>query len=771
MSEIAEATKEFLIESHENLEQLDIDLVALEQTSDKKPVLARIFRTLHTIKGSCSFLGFQNLEAVAHAGENLLGKLRDGEIVITQAITSVLLAMTDAIRQQLATIESAGHDGEEDHAELIEALNLELRIADCGLRISGGVQAAASSACHRKDESERAPNPQSAIRNPQSKSLAPSTAFEVEEEVADGAAPSVYDASVRIDVGLLDKLMNIAGEIVLSRNQILQYGSLYSNAGFQSACRQLNLITTELQEHVMKTRLQPIANVWCRFPRVVRDAATVLGKQVRLESEGGETELDKTLIEAVRDPLTHLVRNAVDHGIEPPEVRLAAGKPAEGRIRLRAYHEGGQVNIEIADDGGGIDLDHIKARAQEQHLVTPEQVSKMSAQTILNLIFLPGFSTARAVTTVSGRGVGMDVVKSNIEKIGGSVDLQSTPGQGTTVRIRIPLTLAIIKVLIITCANARYAIPQVSIVELIRLEGERMRKGIHALPGDPSGARGTRAAIDSGQDEILVYRYRGRLLPLVSLRQVFGMASSANDEPVNLVVLQAGDREFGLIVDAVNDTQEIVVKPLWRQLKGLACFAGATIMGDGQVALILDVFGLALRAGVVPRVQDWSAVEAGETKQEVAEDRETLLVVRGTGAPMAIPLERVARLEEFRAAQIEQVGGQRVVQYRGQILPLIDVDHVLHPGLNGTREVDPLDVVVCSGNGKTVGLVVHRIEDIVEQALEVKGTGRPGVLYTAVVQNRVTEILDVDQVIRAGVSDARGTRAETMPVQERQRGN
>jgi two-component system chemotaxis sensor kinase CheA len=295
--------------------------------------------------------------------------------------------------------------------------------------------------------------------------------------------------------------MTIAGEIVLARNQILQYSQQYGDSSFQNTCRQLNLITTELQEHVMKTRLQPLGNVWNRFPRLVHNAAQACGKKVRLETEGSETELDKTLIEAIRDPLTHLVRNAIDHGIEPPERRRAAGKPEEGCVRLRAYHEGGQVNVEISDDGGGIDPERIKHRAIDQHLITAEQAARMGTQTVLGLIFLPGFSTAPTVTTVSGRGVGMDVVKTNIEKIGGSVDVQSTVGQGTTVRTRIPLTLAIIKVLVVTSAGDRYAIPQVSLLELVRLEGEQAKRGIELIHEAP------------------VYRLRGNLLPLVYLHR------------------------------------------------------------------------------------------------------------------------------------------------------------------------------------------------------------------------------------------------------------
>jgi two-component system chemotaxis sensor kinase CheA len=733
MTELQEAAKEFLIESHENLDQLDTDLVGLEQSAAPAEALGRIFRTLHTIKGSCSFLGFPHLEAVAHAGENLLGKLRDGKLALGPVVTEALLRMVDAIRKLLADIENAGHDGNEDDRELIDLLN---RLA------AGQVVAVAGTLVASPGQPEPARGARSLDFE-----LAEGAAAAEEGPAGPGASsetttvePSaVYDASVRINVDLLDKLMTIAGEIVLARNQILQYSQQQGDPSFQNTCRQLNLITTELQEHVMKTRLQSIGNVWNRFPRLVRDAAHASGKKVRLETEGTETELDKTLIEAIRDPLTHLVRNAIDHGIEPPERRRAAGKPEEGRLRLRAYHEGGQVNVEVSDDGGGIDPERIKYHAVEQRLITSEQSERMGTQTLLGLIFLPGFSTAPAVTTLSGRGVGMDVVKTNIEKIGGSVDLHSTVGQGTTVRIRIPLTLAIIKVLVVTSAGDRYAVPQVSIVELVRVEGEKARKGIQRVHG------------------VLVYRYRGRLLPLVNLNQALKVeADGAGEEAVNIVVLQAAESQFGLIVDRINDTQEIVVKPLWKHLKSLACFAGATVMGDGRVALILDVFGLAQRAGAVSELQGWAGAAAQPAAARPAE-RPSVLVVEGRdGGRLAIPLSKVARLEEFPRARIERVAGRRVVQYRGQILPLLDVDRALgaSPGADGLEDREAVQVVVYAEAERPVGLVVERILDIVEQDSNVRGqAARPGVDCTAVIQGHVTEMLNVEVLIRTAAGD------------------
>ena len=491
----------------------------------------------------------------------------------------------------------------------------------------------------------------------------------------------------------------------------------------------------------MKTRMQPIGNVWSKFPRIVRDLALGCSKQVRIEMVGKETGLDKTIIEAIKDPLTHLVRNAVDHGIEPPAVRKAAGKNPEGGLLLRAFHEGGQVNIEISDDGAGLDLEKVRNKAVQKGLISSEQAMRMSDREVANLIFLPGLSTAEKVTNVSGRGVGMDVVRTNIEKIGGTVDLQSKPGQGSTVRMKIPLTLAIIPALVVTTAGERYAIPQVSLLELVRLEAEQARKGIELINGAP------------------VYRLRGRLLPLVHLNRELRIDTTAQkstgEQVTNIVVLQADDRQFGLVVDEINDTEEIVVKPLSKQLKSINTYAGATIMGDGKVALILDVMGLAQCANVVGEVHDRTLTE--KEKQESLADskrgeRSTMLLVQcGEHGRMAINLSLVARLENFSPDVVEIAGGQQAVQYRGQIMPLIRISDVLqttHKKLSGD-EAESLQVVVYVDEGRSIGLIIDRILDIVDESFVVQpGTRRKGVLGSAVIQQRITEILDVPDLMK-----------------------
>ncbi len=546
-------------------------------------------------------------------------------------------------------------------------------------------------------------------------------------------APSAADNNIRVGVHLLDALMNLVGELVLARNQILQYTAAAENAQLTAASQRLNLITTELQEGVMKTRMQPIGNIWSKFPRVVRDTAAGCGKKVRIDMEGQETELDKTIVEAIKDPLTHIIRNSIDHGVEVPEVRALAGKPEEGRILMRAYHEGGQVNIEISDDGAGINVERVKRKAMEKGLITADQASRMSEREAINLVFLPGFSTAEKVTNVSGRGVGMDVVRTNIEKIGGAIELLSVAGQGATMKIKIPLTLAIIPALMVKCGGERFAIPQLSLVELVRMDGDAARDGVEDLHGWP------------------VYRLRGNLLPLVFLSQVLKLSDidSDSDPALNIVVLQADGRQFGLVVDDVTDTGEIVVKPLSAQLRNVPVFAGATILGDGHVALILDVLGLAHRAGMQTQGCEGAGAERQfATAADQGDQQELLLIELEPGRRAAIPLGAVARLEEFSRGSIERAGDQQVVQYRGQILPLVSTAEVFGCGGHGEGQADSVHVVVYVEHDRCAGLVVEHIVDIVRQQMQVDWqTVRPGVLGRAVIQDRVAEIIDLPAVL------------------------
>jgi two-component system, chemotaxis family, sensor kinase CheA len=754
--------KDFLVESYENLDRLDRELVGLEKNPTDRDALASVFRTIHTIKGTCGFLGFNKLEKVAHVGESLLTLLRDGKLTLNPEITTALLNMVDAVRQMLAEIQSTGQDGNNEYPQLLETLT---RLQTPGTK--GKKQAPAANAPSQPVQPPPAAPPAAEVVPPPTAPPAPPK-MDSQTPAEATAAPAPGETrprdtpaeTIRVGVNVLDKLMNLVGELVLARNQLLQFSNASEDANFLAISQRMNLIATELQEGVMKTRMQPIGNIWSQFPRTVRDVALAFGKEVEIEMEGKETELDKTIIEAIKDPLTHLVRNSLDHGIELPEDRVKAGKASKGRLTLRAFHEGGQVNIEISDDGAGLDIERIRKKAIERSVITAEQAARMGDREIFNLIFLPGFSTAEKVTNVSGRGVGMDVVKTNVEKIGGTVDVQSKRGQGTTVRVKIPLTLAIIPALVVTSGGDRFAIPQVNLTELVRLESDEVGKAIELVHGAP------------------VYRLRGRLLPLVYLNKELRITTdektkAEQDGAVNIVVLQADERLFGLVVDVINDTEEIVVKPLRKQLKTVRTFAGASIMGDGKVALILDVMGLAQRASVITEVRDRNLAEkAAEAAEKTGEKRTFLLFAGPDDARMALPLDTLARLEEMPASQIEKAGTQWVAQYRGKILALVNLAFALDERRTEPRHTKsfrdsddsrPAQVLVCNHEGNPVGLVVERIIDIVEDFAEVKyPASRPGVLYSAVIQERVTELLDVPGILKAaGV----GKAGELLPAE------
>jgi len=718
-SEDDEIMREFLLESRDNLSRLDRDFVTLEQNPRDHAVLSRIFRCIHTIKGTCGFLNLPALERLTHSGESQLSRLRDGEILLDGHATSTLLAMVDGVRRVLDSLERGAGEGNEDFSPIIAEL----------AKI-GQAEAPAKTASLPVSPAP----PVASQRPPASLRPVPAEPAATTAETPVEAAPralNVGDTTVRVDVALLDRIMNLVGELVLARNQILKFGAKSVDAGLVAASQRLNLLTTELQAGVMKTRMQPIGNVWNRFPRVVRDVANVCGKKVNLEVEGADTELDRSVIEAIWEPLIHAVRNAIDHGIETPERRRMAGKSPTGRLLLRAYHEGGQVNIEVSDDGAGINTDKVRARSVERGLVSAERAARMNEREVAHLIFLPGFSTADSVTTMSGRGVGMDVVKTNIEEIGGTVDIASRSGFGTTLKIKIPLTLAIIPALIVMSGGERFAIPQVNLLELVRLEGASSRRGIETLHGAP------------------LYRLRGNLLPLVFLNEALELPGPGATDVVNIVVLQADDRQFGIVVDGISDTEEIVVKPLGKELKALNVFAGATIMGDGGVALILDVLGLAQHTGMVSATRERAVVEASAVAQGEGEGRERLLVFRvGSTARVAMPLSRVARIEELAPERVEHAGGRDVVQYRGTILPLIWLEQELL-GEAPLTGAEPLVVIVCSDGERSVGLVVEEILDVVEEAVSVQSPASArSTLGLISVQGRVTELLDVAALLR-----------------------
>ncbi len=726
MSGDDEIIQEFLVESYENLDQLDRDLVELEQQPGSRELLSSIFRTIHTIKGTSGFLALSRLESLTHVGENLLSKLRDGVLTMTPSTADALLRMIDVTRSLLAVVERTNSD--ED-----DSIDIGPTVAAIQACLDGNapepVAAAAPIApetqpviSEGKDHTEESQAEEIAVPEP----VAPvaEAAPAIIEEVTIDQGRSVADSTVRVDIDLLDTLVRLVGELVLTRNQILQQADNAADADLIRASQRLDLVASELQESVMRTRMQPIGNVWAKLPRVVRDLGAQLNKKVKLQLEGHETELDRSVLEAVKDPLTHIVRNSIDHGIESPEIREANGKPAEGTLSLRAFHESGQVVVEITDDGKGIDPDAVGQAAVRRGDITQDQLNRMDARERVNLIFRPGFSTAAQVTNVSGRGVGMDVVRTNIERIGGTVDINSRPGHGCTVRVRIPLTLAIIPALVVGECGERYAIPQANLVELVRIEGEDLRN-IETISGAP------------------VLRLRGHLLPLVSMAGALGFDEDETAEAKTIVVLQSDDIRFGLAVTDVHDTQEIVVKPLGRQLKGLDLYAGATIMGDGRVSLILDVAGLAHANGVT--AVDQSSVS--DTRGAGQDITALLILDVGDDRRAALPLTEVSRLEEFPAASIERSGNTEVVQYRDGILPLVRLAEAI-----GVRvppsENELVSVVVFDDGDSRVGIVVDRVVDVVETIISANEVGRrAGVLGSAVVQERVTDLVDLEAVV------------------------
>ena len=717
---VQEFVQEFLVESSENLDQLDRDLVALEDCPDDAERLASIFRTVHTIKGTSGFFGFSKLGALTHSGEHLLGRLRDGTLELTDEIAGTLLSMVDAVRTILRTIEETGGEGAADFRELSDAIASMAESAPTAgeLTIERLTPAVETSVESDTQAAPSTPAP-AAVKTPvQHQRQAAATA-----DTATGPPAAGGASTVRVDVGLLGSILDLVGELVLARNQLRLVTADQSDPRLQDAVRRIHAVTGGLQETSMKTRMQPISQVFSRMPRVVRDLAASCGKEVRLAVDGADTELDRSLVESIRDPLTHLIRNAVDHGIEPPADRLSAGKPREGRLSLRAFHESGQVCIEIEDDGRGIPIEAIREKAIARGLLAPEAAETASDEAVLQCIFEPGFSTAAVVTDVSGRGVGMDVVKRNIESIGGTVDLRSSPGRGTTIRVRIPLTLAIIPALIVTCGSERLAIPQASVCELVPLD-----RAAGCSEQQAAGER--RGVVIEGLDGAAVIRLRGSLLPVVNLRDLLGLPpADRSDRGGTVVRVRVDDHEFGLVVDCLHSAGDaeaaglttIVVKPVGSLVSPLGLYAGSTVMGDGGVTLILDLRGIA-RAAEIParlrRVREEPSVP--EMPPGSGEITRLVLCRSRSGRRLAVPVADVSRLERFRVDQLEQTGRGTVVRHHDGYLRLVDIEDCLD---GHTRPLEQRDthVIVAGGPEGLRGLVVDEILDIDTTSVPASG--------------------------------------------------
>ncbi|MFT8245872.1 chemotaxis protein CheW [Roseomonas sp. BN140053] len=703
---------DFLTEANEGLAALDTALVRLERTPDDAPTLGEIFRLVHTIKGTCGFLGLTRLEKVAHAAETMLGKYRDGELAVTPAGVTLILSALDRIKEIIAGIERGGEEAPGSDAALI---------AELDAAAAGKLPPAPPAAAAAPQPAPAAPPPVVAAAPP---AAATSGAAAAPDEAPADPAPGGVAApqTIRVSVEVLEGLMMLVSELVLTRNQLVQLARGRDDGELSVPLQRLSHITSDLQEGVMKTRMQPIGNAWNKLPRLVRDLSHELGKKIELDLRGAETELDRQVLELIKDPLTHMVRNSADHGLEDAAQRRAAGKPEAGRVLLNAYHEGGHIVLEVGDDGRGLAIDRIRAKALSNGLATEAELAGMSEHEIRRFIFHAGFSTAAAVTSVSGRGVGMDVVKTNVEKIGGTIDVESREGHGTTFTIKIPLTLAIVAALIVEAGGERFAIPQIGVVELVRCgDAAEGSVRIERIKGAP------------------VLRLRDRLLPLVSLSRLLRLDDAAEEERGFVVVTQVGPNVFGIIVDRVFDTEEIVVKPVAPILRHVTMFGGNTILGDGSVIMILDPNGIARATGIGAERADTAAAEAGRDGMRSDSRSALLLFAAGDSTPKAVPLGLVARLEDLPAESIEMAGGRPTVQYRGQLMPLVPLAENWVPGAPGTRQA----VLVFSDRDRSMGLMVDTILDVVEDRLRIEnGPGRPGYLGTAVIAGRATEVVD-----------------------------
>ncbi len=731
MNGIDRVLSDFIIESQENLERLDHEFVALEHDPQNEELLASIFRTIHTIKGSAGFLNLTNLEQVSHYAEDVLAKLREHSLELNDDIVTTLLSAVDCIKSMLVALEKTGEEGNIDILDVVVQLK---KIADNKPATAAKAPAPESKkplVQVKEIEEEEEPIAEEPAPEPK-----PKAAKETKtQDAGEHAAPSLEDTRIHVDVHLLDQLMNLTGELVLARNQVVQFANTIDVRDFRAVTQRMNVVVSELQEIVMKTRMQPVKKVFGQFPRLVRDISKQHGKDVQLLMEGQNTELDRTLLEAIKDPLTHLVRNALDHGVEKPAERQKIGKPSTATIMIKAYHEGGQVVIEISDDGAGINVDKVKAKAIREQLITAQQAEEMSERNLINLIFRPGFSTAETVTSISGRGVGMDVVKRNLDKIGGIIDIHTQRYKGTRIKIRIPITLAIIPVLIVKAGPYRLAIPQVNLEELLMLQAEDKAQNIEVVYGAE------------------VYRLRGELLPLLRLNTILNVPSvKTTADNTHIVVLSAGELRFGLIVDEVGDTEEIVVKPLSTHIKQLHCYDGATIMGDGKLALIVNVTGLfkvtQLTIDDMKKVEEMKleAHDAG-IESGTGEHHQTIVLFRtGNNEFYGVPLAFVVRLEKFSASQIEYSGGRQVMQYRNEILPLLRLEDYFD--IPATPDPEMLSLIVFAVE-KQIGLVVQEIIDTIEISthIDTETFKQQGILGSTIVQGHSVLILDIHGLI------------------------
>jgi two-component system chemotaxis sensor kinase CheA len=693
-----ELLRDFLTETAESLDRVDSQLVRLEQEPDNGQVLGNIFRLVHTIKGTCGFLGLPRLEALTHAAETLMGRFRDGMPVTGGAVT-LILATIDRIKTILDGLAEHKCEPLGDDADLISQL---------------AEMAATAQMRHVQRQRDHGQGHQ----QPPTQTEAEPVERTSNDKAAAANATTPASHSLRVSIDTLDQLMTMVSELVLTRNQLFEVLRRHDDSEFKAPLQRLSNVTTEVHQAVMTTRMQPIGNAWQKLPRIVRDLALELGKEIELQMHGADTELDRQVLDLVKDPLTHLVRNCADHGIEVPDERSAADKPRQGTIRLTASRQGGYIVIEITDDGRGLDAARIKSKAIEAGFVSEADLAGKSEAEINNFIFAPGFSTAKKVTSISGRGVGMDVVRSNIEQIGGTVDVTSNAGRGVTFTIKIPLTLAIVSALIVEVAGERFAFPQLSVVEIVRIGAGHRPQRIKNAP---------------------VLRLRHKLLPLLHVKEALQLGIG-DDEGGFVAVMQAGSQTFGLVVDNVLHTEEIVIKPMSSKLRHIGIFSGVTILGDGSVIIVVDPNALAQTLGRAAQSSTNHSVGPAKTDDRADQDRVSLLIFRsGAQRRKAVPLSVVTRIEEVDCSRIESVDGGFLVQYRGELMPLFGIDPQSGPRTKGAQPV-----LLLSDRGCSMALAIDDIIDVVDDTLEVKVVDdRPGVLGYAVIQGITTEIVDI----------------------------
>ncbi len=717
--------KEFIDETMESITEMDVDLVKLEQNPNNQELLSRVFRLMHTIKGTCGFIGLVRLEKTAHSAENLLDNFRSGTMSVNEENITLLFMAIDRVRFLVTELHKSGTEPTGSDEDIIQAIEAYMRNYTSG-----------SSPTQEESVAESIPQVQESISEPVKEQVKKEVSQEPTLENAPQEKQTEY---LRVQMSVLENMINMVSELVLTRNQLLQLSRHEESSAMKTPLHRLNRIVSDLQDNVMKTRMQPIGNAWVKLPRIVRDLSTELKKKINLEMIGEETELDRQVLELIKDPLTHMIRNSCDHGIETPEDRVTKGKREQGTIRLEAYHEGGYIVIRISDDGKGLNKDFIAKKAVEKGLIDANKAKDLTEKQVFNLIMKPGFSTAEKITNVSGRGVGMDVVLTNIQKIGGSIDVDSKVDGGTSFVIHIPLTLAIISALIVEIDNHRYAIPQMSIQELLSLRYSN-KDVVEYINNKP------------------VLRLRDKIIPLLDSNSLFRKQGSEIDidaaKEKSIVILNSGSSCYGVIVDKIFDTEEVVIKSVSSVLKDVGIFSGNTILGDGQVIMIIDPAAIVRIFNVEKEGSnaETSIMNRIEHTKQIASETASMLVFRaGEGLPKAMPLALISRLHVFRSQDVKKSGDKMLVEYNGDLLELL----LIEKSSQNLGAGDVMTLILSDDRSESrLGLIIDTVIDIVEDKLHLNAsTARPGFLGSMLLKDQTVDIIDIAYYMGANNGD------------------